>query len=44
MARNHPYVHLEMPRRGGHVGFSQGRNKPTWAEERAVAFICSLEF
>jgi uncharacterized protein len=42
VARNHPYVHLEMPRRGGHVGFSQGRNKPTWAEERAVAFICEF--
>ncbi|EMR04477.1 YheT family hydrolase [Cesiribacter andamanensis] len=39
MALTHPYLYLEMPRRGGHVGFSQGKNKPTWAEVRALAFI-----
>lgn len=37
--RYHPHVYLEMPRRGGHVGFWQGRNKATWAEERAVAWM-----
>jgi predicted alpha/beta-fold hydrolase len=39
VARNHPYVYLEMPARGGHVGFWQGKNQPTWAEERAVAWM-----
>ena len=37
--RNHPHVYLEMPLRGGHVGFWQGKDRPTWAEERALAWM-----
>lgn len=40
--RNHPHVYLEMPERGGHVGFWQGKGKPTWAEERAVAWMSEI--
>lgn len=39
VASKHPYVYLEMPERGGHVGFWQGKDKPTWAEERALAWM-----
>lgn len=39
VAKKHPYFYLEMPERGGHVGFWQGKDKPTWAEERAVAWM-----
>jgi predicted alpha/beta-fold hydrolase len=39
IARYHPFLYLETPARGGHVGFSQGRNNPTYAEERAWEFI-----
>ena len=39
VVRKHPHVYLEMPKRGGHVGFSQGKGKPTWAEERALEWM-----
>ena len=31
--------HLEIPDSGGHVGFSSGFEKETWAERRAVKFL-----
>jgi hypothetical protein len=41
LCEKHPYIHLEMPRQGGHVGFEM-RNKPyMWSEYRAVEF-CSI--
>ena len=36
----HPYVKLDIPEKGGHVGFSQFRkNGLYWSEERALHFI-----
>lgn len=43
MAAKHPLLQLEIPRRGGHVGFIQkGRDHTYWMEERAMAFIAAL--
>lgn len=41
LARNHPWVHLETPQGGGHVGFVAGTlGSPLyWAERRAVEFF-----
>lgn len=40
ICEKHPFVHLEMPKQGGHVGFEM-RNKPyMWSEYRALEF-CS---
>lgn len=38
IAEEHPYLHLEMPQYGGHVGFLQ-KKKQTYTEERALGFI-----
>ena len=39
-ARNNPYLHLEMPAKGGHVGFVQfNRQNIYWLEKRALEFI-----
>lgn len=38
IAEEHPYLHLEMPQYGGHVGFLQNK-KQTYTEERALGFI-----
>ncbi len=38
-ARNNPYFHLEMPRRGGHVGFMLAGQPDSWGERRAAEFI-----
>lgn len=36
----HPHVKLEVPRRGGHVGFAQfNKNGVYWSEQRALQFI-----
>ncbi|MFN7116143.1 MAG: YheT family hydrolase [Saprospiraceae bacterium] len=38
ICEKHPFVHLEMPKQGGHVGF-EIRNKPyMWSEYRALEF------
>jgi predicted alpha/beta-fold hydrolase len=37
-ARNHSFLYLETPYKGGHVGFSRMRNAVNWAE------ICTLGF
>jgi predicted alpha/beta-fold hydrolase len=39
LARNHPYLHLEIPKRGGHVGFSLRSSKINWMEKRAFEFV-----
>jgi len=38
--KNHAYVTFELPRHGGHVGFSQfNKNGLYWSEERAMNFL-----
>lgn len=40
LARRHPYVTLEIPDEGGHVGFpSIGANGTYWSERRAAEFL-----
>lgn len=39
LAAHHPFVHLEVPRRGGHVGFPLYKNPVNWMELRAMKFI-----
>lgn len=40
VARNHPYLYLETPPTGGHVGFvSFNEDGEYWSEKRAVEFI-----
>lgn len=40
LARTHPYLYLEMPRDGGHVGFvTRGSDNIYWTEQRAVDFV-----
>lgn len=37
---NHPFVNLEIPERGGHVGFTQfNKNGLYWSELRALKFL-----
>lgn len=39
IAREHPFLHLELTESGGHCGFQQaGRKRYSWAEERALEF------
>ena len=38
LAAKHPYIYLETPRLGGHVGFLQPRDLYTYAERQALAF------
>lgn len=42
IARSHNYLHLEIPDRGGHVGFAVWKNKIYWSEKRAVDFAKNL--
>jgi uncharacterized protein len=40
IARHHPFVFLEIPQSGGHVGFFQNKtNGIYWSEQRALEFI-----
>ena len=41
LARSHPYLHLEMPAQGGHVGFVGSGLKPDeyYSERRALSFL-----
>lgn len=39
LAREHPYLHLEIPARGGHVGFLDHTLKSSWVEQRALQFV-----
>ena len=43
IAEGHPFVYLEMPEKGGHVGFSVVGSKTTWAEKRAFEFATSAQ-
>jgi predicted alpha/beta-fold hydrolase len=38
-AHDHEYFNLEVPKRGGHVGFTIKSLKYSWMEERALEFI-----
>ena len=40
IAEKHPFLYLEMPESGGHVGFFDGQiNGPYWSERRAMGFF-----
>jgi len=39
LAENHPQIHLEMPKRGGHTGFLVKGEEFTWAEYRFLEFL-----
>jgi uncharacterized protein len=39
IARQHPYVFLDMPIRGGHVGFTLMGQQHTWSEVRSHEFV-----
>jgi uncharacterized protein len=39
IAKNHPYVFLEIPATGGHVGFTLAGKEENWMEVRAFEFI-----
>lgn len=38
LAKQHTNLHLEIPARGGHVGFSLAGNKTNWMEVRTLEF------
>lgn len=38
IAKDHPFLYLEMPKHGGHVGFT-GKKNTTYTEKRAINFI-----
>lgn len=42
LAKRHSFVHLEIPHRGGHVGFSLSNRKENWMEVRALEFLQSV--
>jgi predicted alpha/beta-fold hydrolase len=41
LAASHPYVHLQITNKGGHVGFSLAGQTANWMEIRAFEFITS---
>lgn len=42
LARQHTFFHLEIPRTGGHVGFSLINSPVNWMEKRALQFVQSV--
>lgn len=41
IAREHPFLHLELTSGGGHCGFAAlGGGEYSWAEQRALGFVC----
>lgn len=38
-AEKHPFLHLEIPKKGGHVGFMLPDSELTWADKRALEFV-----
>ncbi len=43
IAENHPFLYLEIPSHGGHVGFSLKGKKHSWMDMRAYEFISKQE-
>jgi hypothetical protein len=44
IAKKHQYFHLEMPKYGGHVGFTTfGNDNVLWSEQRAFEFISQVK-
>ncbi|MBL7816758.1 MAG: alpha/beta fold hydrolase [Saprospiraceae bacterium] len=42
LAKNHKFIHLEIPKIGGHCGFMLPQNREyTWSELRALEFVTS---
>jgi uncharacterized protein len=41
VAKKHTHVHLEIPKRGGHVGFTMSGKTENWMEVRAFEFVNS---
>ncbi|MCC6724936.1 MAG: alpha/beta fold hydrolase [Saprospiraceae bacterium] len=41
LCSQHDFIHLEMPKHGGHVGFWQANREFAWSEERAIDFLKS---
>lgn len=39
LAESNPFLFLEMPRRGGHTGFTRQGEFYTWAEQRVAEFL-----
>jgi predicted alpha/beta-fold hydrolase len=39
LCENHEFIHLEIPKNGGHVGFWRPNHEFAWSEERAFEFI-----
>ncbi|PZR24850.1 MAG: alpha/beta hydrolase [Azospira oryzae] len=39
IAAAHPFLYLEIPKQGGHVGFSLSRSKTNWMEWRSWQFV-----
>ena len=39
LCKKHPLIFLEMPRRGGHVGFTEKKGRGTWSERRTLEFL-----
>ena len=40
LAENHPFIHLETPKVGGHCGFALPNDKAhSWAEYRSLEFV-----
>ncbi|MEM7105948.1 MAG: alpha/beta fold hydrolase [Bacteroidota bacterium] len=43
LAKEHPYIYLEIPRVGGHVGFAIPGEELSYADRRALEFVENLE-
>lgn len=42
LCSNHPHVHLEMPKQGGHCGFLQPGDEFAYSERRALNFVQNI--
>jgi predicted alpha/beta-fold hydrolase len=42
LAEKHPFLYLETPKHGGHVGFTVTNDEFSWAERRSLEFIRSM--
>ncbi|MBR9920876.1 MAG: DUF1749 domain-containing protein [Bacteroidetes bacterium] len=39
LAKDHKYIHLECPKTGGHIGYTDRRDGKCWADKRVLEFI-----